>query len=179
MTENQSFTLRVFFALWPENALQHALYKLSGDLKPVCMGLPARLEMIHLTLAFLGTLPVDRLESLYAAANQVHSPAFNLKIDQIGYWSHSRILWAGSHKSSEGLTNLISRLHAALNNAGLAFDTGKPFVPHISLMRKASCETSTQAPRHLNMQVQEFSLVQSEITKKGANFTVMRRWPLM
>ncbi len=179
MTEKQSATLRVFFALWPDNALQHALYKLGSDLKPVCMGLPVRPEMIHLTLAFLGTLPVDRLESLYAAANGIHSPAFNLKIDQIGYWSHSRILWAGSHEPSEGLTDLASRLHAALNNAGLAFDTGKPFVPHISLMRKASCETSIQAPKYLNMQVQEFELVQSEVTKGGANYTVMRRWPLM
>ena len=143
------------------------------------MGLPVRPEMIHLTLAFLGTLPVDRLESLYAVANRVHSPSFNLKIDQIGYWSHNRILWAGSHQLSEGLINLTSCLHAALNNAGLAFDTGKSFVPHISLMRKSSCETSIQAPKHLNMHVQEFALVQSEVTKGGANYTVMRRWPLV
>lgn len=177
MAENP-VRLRVFFALWPDHALQNALYQLGSSLQPSCMGLPIRAEMIHLTLAFLGALPVDRLEALYATAAQVHSPAFDLTIDQLGYWHHPQILWAGSQQSPTDLTNLADRLHAALNEAGFAFDNSRPFSPHFSLLRKASCKTLIQIPMPLDMRVSEFVLVLSETTERGASYRVMRRWPL-
>lgn len=178
MTENP-VRLRVFFALWPDHALQNALYQLGSSLQPVCTGLPMRAEMIHLTLAFLGALPVDRLEALYATAARVHSPAFDLKIDQLSYWRHPQILWVRSQQPPADLTNLASRLHAALNEAGFAFDNSRPFSPHFSLLRKASCKTFLQASMLLNMRVSEFVLVHSETTERGASYRVMRRWSLM
>ncbi|MHB1247268.1 MAG: RNA 2',3'-cyclic phosphodiesterase [Sulfuriferula sp.] len=178
MTENPA-RLRVFFALWPDHALQEALYQLGSSLQSVCLGLPMRAEMIHLTLAFLGALPVDRLDALYATAARVHSPAFDLKIDQLSYWRHPQILWAGSQQPPVDLTNLAGRLHTELNEAGFAFDNRRPFSPHFSLLRKASCNAFIQLPIPLNMQVSEFVLVLSEITARGASYRVMRRWSLM
>ncbi len=177
MTENP-VRLRVFFALWPDKALQNALYQMGSSLQPVCMGLPIRAEMIHLTLAFLGALPVDRLEALYATAARVHSPAFDLTIDQLSYWHQPRILWAGSQQPPADLTNLASRLHAALSEAGFTVDKSKPFSPHFSLRRKASCKTLIQFSMSFNMRVSEFVVASSETTEKGANYRVMRRWPL-
>ncbi|MHB1174150.1 MAG: RNA 2',3'-cyclic phosphodiesterase [Sulfuriferula sp.] len=169
----------MFFALWPDHALQNALHQLGCGLQPVCMGLPMHAETIHLTLAFLGALLMDRLEALYATAARVHSPAFDLKIDQLGYWRHHRILWAGSQQPPAGLINLAGRLYAALNEAGFAFDNNRPFFPHFSLLRKSSCQAFIQSFMPLNMRVSEFVLVHSETTERGANYRVMRRWPLM
>jgi len=172
-------TLRVFFALWPDSPLQTALHNLGSGLNTGCGGHAVRPETIHLTLAFIAALPADRLEALYAAAARVSTPAFDWQVDQLGYWRRNQLLWAGTSQSPEALTRLVSCLHAALNDAGLAFDDSKPFAPHITLLRKARCKQLVQPPQALHWQVREFVLVQSETTDKGANYRVMRRWPLL
>lgn len=177
--DKQSATLRVFFALWPDSALQIGLHNLGSHLSADCGGHAMRPETIHLTLAFIGALPVNQLEQLYAVAAQVNSPVFNWQIDQVGYWRRHQILWAGTSQPPEALTTLVSRLHAALNDAGLAFDDSKPFAPHITLLRKAHCEQLAHPPQALHWLVREFVLMQSETTAEGANYRVMRRWPLM
>lgn len=179
MADKQPATLRVFFALWPDRALQTALHRLGSHLSTDCGGHAMRPETIHLTLAFIGALPVYQLQQLYAAAAQVSSPAFDWQIDRVGYWCRNQILWAGTSQPPAALTSLASRLHAALNDAGLAFDNSKPFAPHITLLRKTRCEQPIQPPRALYWQVREFVLVQSETTAEGTNYRVMRRWPLM
>lgn len=178
MEHKQSATLRVFFALWPDSALQTGLHRLASSLRANCGGRVMRPETIHLTLAFIGALPVNRLEQLYAVAAQVDSPAFNWQIDQVAYWRRNQILWAGTSQPPEALACLARRLHAALNGAGLAFDDSKPFAPHITLLRKAHCEQPLQPPQALHWQVREFVLVQSETTE-DTRYRVMRRWPLV
>lgn len=178
VVDKQADTLRVFFALWPDSMLQTALHKLGSDLNAGCGGRAQRLETIHLTLAFIGALPADRLEALYAAAARVSVPAFGWQIDQLGYWRRNQLLWAGTSQPPEAFTTLVGQLHAALNDAGLAFDASKPFVPHITLLRKARCEHLVQPPQALYWQVREFVLVQSETAAESAGYRVMRRWPL-
>jgi 2'-5' RNA ligase len=177
--DKQATTLRVFFALWPDSALQTALHNLGSDLNAGCGGRGVRPETIHLTLAFIGALPADRLEALYAAAVRVNTPAFDWQVDQLGYWRRNQLLWAGTSQPPEALSRLVSHLHAALNDAGLAFDDSKPFAPHITLLRKAHCKELVQPPQALYWQVREFVLVQSETTDKGASYRVIRRWPLV
>ncbi len=178
MADKQPATLRVFFALWPDSALQTALHNMGNALNPDCGGRVTRPETIHLTLAFIGALPADRLEALYAVAARVSAQAFDWQVDQLGYWRRHQILWAGTSQPLEALTTLAGRLHAALNDANLDFDDTKPFAPHITLLRKARCEQLVQPPQALYWRVREFVLVQSETAAEGANYRVLRRWPL-
>jgi len=178
VADKPATTLRVFFALWPDRALQTALHNLGNALNPDCGGRAVRQETIHLTLAFIAALPADRIEALYAAAARVDTPAFDWQVDLLGYWRRNQLLWAGARQPPEALTTLVGRLHAVLNDAGLAFDDSKPFVPHITLLRKARCKQLVQPPVALDWQVREFVLVQSEIAAGGADYRVMRRWPL-
>lgn len=136
-----------------------------------------RPEGLHLTLAFLGALPVNRLEQLYAVAAQVNCQAFDWRIDQIGYWRPNQIVWVRSNEPPAAFFALVSRLHSALSNAGFDFDNTKPFSPHITLLRKALREPLVLTLPPLPWQVREFVLVQSEATPAGS-YRVLQRWQL-
>jgi 2'-5' RNA ligase len=56
--------IRVFFAIWPKEAVWRQLCDLSEKLELVCGGRRTRAESIHLTLIFLGEMETSQLHSL-------------------------------------------------------------------------------------------------------------------
>ena len=56
--------LRLFFACWPDAALQEQLAQLGRQLQRQCGGKPSRRENLHLTLVFLGDVDSADLPQL-------------------------------------------------------------------------------------------------------------------
>lgn len=98
----------------------------------------ARAEGLHLTLAFLGALPDDRVEgvaAVMAACAEAH-PSFPLRTAALSGFPalrRTRVLWLGVDPDPR-LDALAAELRARLEAAGLPFDP-KPFVPHLTLAR--------------------------------------------
>jgi len=132
----QRDTIRLFFALWPDAQVRARLDGWAAALHADCGGRRMRAENLHLTLAFLGATGAARLEQLKHLAAQVSVTAFDLQIDQPGYWKHNRIAWAGASVIPEPLAALIADLRDELTAGGFRFDP-KPFVPHVTLLREA------------------------------------------
>ena len=83
--------LRLFFALWPDEATRAKLAVLQEGIS----GRKVSAANLHLTLAFLGNQPRALLGDL-AQVMQAQTPApFTLRIDHYGYFSKPRIAWAG------------------------------------------------------------------------------------
>ncbi|WP_458527413.1 2'-5' RNA ligase family protein, partial [Onishia taeanensis] len=57
---------RLFLALWPDPAVREALSSTAGQAHLACRGRPVAPEQLHLTLAFLGQVPTERLSALVA-----------------------------------------------------------------------------------------------------------------
>ena len=96
-------------------------------------------EDYHITLAFLGSAPVDKLKS---AQNLVKSAlkeekGFQLHMNEIGIFGAEespRIFWADVQKE-EKLSLLREKVYMACAEAGFALET-RPFRPHITLARR-------------------------------------------
>ncbi|MET8624810.1 RNA 2',3'-cyclic phosphodiesterase [Kitasatospora sp. NPDC004669] len=133
--------MRLFVAVIPPVA---ALQGLADAVAPV-RGLPGAdrlrwttVEGWHLTLAFLGQVPAERLPELetgLAAVTEVH-PVHRLRIAGSGRFG-DRVLWAGV----EGQTWALRRLAEAVTEA-TAEVTGETddfaFHPHVTLARAGS-----------------------------------------
>ncbi|MEK6707504.1 MAG: RNA 2',3'-cyclic phosphodiesterase [Pseudomonadota bacterium] len=182
-------TARVFFAIWPDAAAQRRLAELAERLETVCDGRKVRAENIHLTLVFLGEVSVDRLDALCQAANEVQGAgvrAFDFAVEEIRYWKHNRIAYAGTVKVSQELLDLVSALQSALSAAGFSFDR-QAYVPHITLARKAKCpapsiEFRTGLPelaQPVVWPVREWVLVKSGQANGRSGYTPIGRWPLV
>lgn len=182
-------TVRVFFAIWPDAAAQKQLAELAGRLETICDGRKVRAENIHLTLVFLGEVSVNRLNALSQVASEVQGAgarAFDFAVEEICYWKHNRIAYAGTAKVPQGLLDLVSALQSALSAAGFLFDQQASYVPHITLVRKAKCpapsiELRTGLPeltQPIVWPVREWVLVKSGQANARSGYTPLDRWPL-
>lgn len=167
--------LRLFFALWPDEAARIALERWSVAIHRVAGGRAARRDSIHMTLAFLGDCDPDRLGGLKAAAAGVRTEPFELVLDEPGFWNHNRIAWAGATRTPEPLATLVEDLRAGLAAAGFAFDP-KPFVPHVTLVRKARPGFAMPALEPIRWRATGFVLVRSVMRPAGSDYLVESRW---
>ena len=168
--------LRLFFALWPDDATRLALAEWCRRIHRVTKGRPTRAETIHQTLAFLGDCEPARLAELEAAAGRVPLRRFELVLDRAGLWNHNRIAWAGASTVPPELDALVAELRAALAEARFAIDH-KRFVPHITLVRKARPGAALPALEPIRWPVTGFVLVRSVLRPDGSDYAIQRRWP--
>ena len=167
--------VRLFFALWPPEPLAGDLAALASRLQPVCGGRPMRAETLHLTLAFLGDLPVEREADARAVAAEVSRPAFELRLDQLGFWRHNGVVWAATR--SAALDVLAADLGARLGAAGFVLER-RPFAAHVTLLRRAERPPDGVAPHSMApWPVDEFQLVRSPGATGGA-YRPVGRWVL-
>ena len=169
-------TLRLFFALWPDAATRDALNRTGKWLHQHWGGRRMRADTLHLTLAFLGATPVERLDALFACADAVAGEPYELVLDQAGHWRHNRIGWLGTRETPPQHARLVEALNAQLRTAGFPVDT-RPHVPHVTLLRKSDGGDIPEC-RAVKWPVGAFVLVKSVTESDGAHYEVMRRWAL-
>jgi len=177
-----SDTARLFFAAWPDAALQRSLHAVARHLQRECSGRATAAQKLHLTLAFLGEVPRADLERLAAIGAGIGAAAgrCTLNVDRLGYWRHNRILWAGTAHCPAPLVALARALGASLRESGYPIeDRDRPYVPHLTLLRGAR-----RAPARSDLEpalpwpVGELALVESAAAAAGRSYRLLRRWPL-
>lgn len=170
-------TTRVFFALWPEPAVQAALDRAAYKLHAMCGGRQTRCDTIHITLVFLGEVELARLDVLRAAAECVQAPAFSWELCKFGWWRHNRIAWAAPEATPLALAQLVAQLQSGLKEAGLQFDE-RPYLPHVTLLRKADCRHAVLTAEPVPWEVNDFVLVRSVPGPEGSAYEIIGRWSL-
>lgn len=94
-------------------------------------------ENVHLTLAFFGEIPSERIETIIKVMNDIPcGGAFSINFSEAGVFEKrgGDIWWIGIEKSEE-LLSLQNSLTDAFTKKG--FSLGKrPFSPHITLGRE-------------------------------------------
>ncbi|MBS4097786.1 MAG: RNA 2',3'-cyclic phosphodiesterase [Sulfuricella sp.] len=170
-------TARLFFALWPDGRTRGALAQAADKLQRRCGGKATRVQTIHLTLVFLGDVPVARIGELGAAMEGLCSPAFGLEINRLGWWKHNRIAWAAPAETPPQMGELVEEIRRRLVASGFRFDA-KRFVPHITLARKAQCAEQAFFPLAVAWRAKDFVLVRSVVSEAGAAYEIIGRWGL-
>lgn len=168
MNASTTDTLRLFFALWPDDATRTGLLQLQASMR----GRTIPYSNLHLTLAFLGQQPATLLASAKDALTHLSTPAMSLALDRVGYFPRNRIAWIGMHQAPAALLSLQQELAEALRQRNITFDSQQTFKPHITLARDASLPPDlsfTPIPWRAN----QVALVQSITTAEGASYQVV------
>jgi 2'-5' RNA ligase len=134
-----------------------------------------RRENIHLTLAFLGATDPALLPELTASARAVRFAPVRLPLDCVGYWKHNRIIWCGTAVEPPALTALVAGLRAELDAVKIRYDR-KPFVAHLTLVRKAPGLDAAPGWVPLAWDVRDFALVRSTAREGGVSYQVLQRF---
>lgn len=128
-------TQRVFLALWLPPVLADTLSRRVRELTRASGGRPTRASTMHLTLAFVGDVPHEQVETLVRLVPALQGTVFRLTLDRVGVWRHNGIAWAGPSITPAPLTALRNAAEHALDRAGIPFDR-RPFRPHVTLARR-------------------------------------------
>ena len=165
--------LRLFFALWPPEDLQAKLAAWAN--KAAGKGRAMRRENIHLTLAFLGATEPALLAVISERARAVRFEHLQLRLDRVVYWKHNHIVWCGPDEDPPALTAMVADLRAKLDAAAIRFDP-KPFVSHLTLVRKSLGLAGAPRWKPLVWDVRDFALVRSVPVDGGVRYEVMERF---
>ncbi|GAA1374530.1 RNA 2',3'-cyclic phosphodiesterase [Streptomyces beijiangensis] len=132
----QPATVRVFIALAPPD---DAKEELARELRPAYDAYPRmrwnRIEDWHITLAFLGEIPVATVPLLsppLADLAAAHRP-LSLALRGGGHFDE-RVLWSGIDGDLEGLRLLAAEVRTVVKNCGVALED-RPLRPHLTLAR--------------------------------------------
>jgi len=170
-------TRRLFFALWPGAALQAELVRRARKALRPGGGRAVATDKLHLTLAFLGSVDAQAQACMEAGADGVRGEAFTLELDQLGHFPRPRVIWAGASRVPAALRTLVQDLTRALLPCGYRPES-RPFQAHVTLMRKAARGPRPAEIEPLVWPVGDFALVESLTLPEGAQYRVLRRWPL-
>ena len=152
-----------------------------------------RAEGVHVTLKFLGEVPVKKMSAIKLAIQEAvvgHQP-FELELSNIGTFGGReglRIMWVGIAGDVLRLEALVRAVNAALAVVGFEPER-RPFRPHLTLGRvkdeiptrqRAEIEVAVgkMAVPGVNWRTAQVSLMRSNLTRGGASYEVLATFPL-
>jgi 2'-5' RNA ligase len=142
-------------------------------------GRPTRIEDLHLTLAFLGALPRERIDAAKRVGESLAgAPGFALKLDCLGAFARSGVIWASSSEPEAGLFTLQAGLASALVREGFAIDEA-PYRPHVTLLRRAKLPGTFPELAPLDWRVSGFALFESRPAVSGPRYSPLGEWRLI
>jgi RNA 2',3'-cyclic 3'-phosphodiesterase len=176
----------LFFALWPDHALQVALADATESVVLASGGRPMPPENFHLTLAFVGSVPESSVAKVEAVGHQVaaeleRSPV-QLALDAIEYWKKAKVVCATASAPRGAGVRLADALATALKSrltaAGFTPDL-KPFRAHVTLARKVPRRCGDHTIQSVLWSFKEFVLVESRTEAEGSVYRVLESFPLL
>ena len=146
-----------------------------------------REENVHLTLNFLGDVPINRLEVLSQAAEQSAQQlsSFPISVEGCSAFPNRgspRVLWIGIEDPVGALNRLHDSLEENCARAGFAREKRR-FNPHLTIARLRQ----PQGARHLAdlhqqkgfekavFLAEDLSLIRSELSSNGSRYTTLAR----
>lgn len=168
---------RVFYALWPDAKVRAGLVRTARSVQREVKGRLTAPANLHLTLAFVGAVGAERLQTLLAPPADLAAGAFVLRLDQWGCWARQGIVWAAPSQLPPALAALAKNLERWLRAAGFALEV-RAFSPHLTLIRRAHCAQAIESMAPLVWRVSAFSLVESQPMPGGSVYRTLDVWPL-
>jgi 2'-5' RNA ligase len=141
-----------------------------------CDGRPIPPANLHLTLAFLGSVPDSRIAACRSAVASLAPLDATLRLDRLGFWGRAGILWLGPSQPVEALTDYVGRLRDALRGAGFPVET-RPFKVHVTLARKCRQVPLRHPVDAIDWPLWRIDLIASRLDPKGARYRSLCHWP--
>lgn len=175
---------RLFVAVELPDDVRQTLTALQKGLSGIRWTAPGNL---HLTVRFIGEVPMAQVEKIRVALEDAQAKSFSLRLRELGFFDRrpQAVLWAGIDESQE-LLALKEQIDATLAaRADLRLPQGR-FSPHITLGRMKNADR--KALREFAVQpsiaaqtpfsVNAFTLFSSVLAPEGAKHTVEARYRL-
>jgi 2'-5' RNA ligase len=142
---------------------------------------------LHITLRFIGEVEEGLGEDIHEVLASLADPAFAVTLEGLGTFGsrrQARALWVGVERSS-ALAHLQGKVETAVVRLGLAPEPRK-FTPHVTLawlknapLQRIQDFIAGNSPfRAGPVAVEHFVLFRSHLSRNGAEYEAVARYPL-
>jgi len=174
--------IRLFFALWPDEALRQRLQEAAITIPVAAGGRRVSGANLHLTLHFIGNVYFEQMDCLQAAARTVDASAFDLTIDRQGFFKKPQVAWLGCAKPPVALGDLHRQLGRRLQTCEYQPEA-RPYHPHVTVARKPGSIAADVCFTPIAWRVTEFALIevqaiQTKSITKGVQYRAVETYPL-
>jgi len=163
---------RLFLALWPDDGVRRQLAAHAEQWRWPAGCMRYAPQDWHATLHFIGDVASEKVQSIATAAALPLQP-FGLVFDQPRLWPRGLAVLCASEPPAA-----LIRLHEALGQALGALDLAldpRPYVPHVTLARRAEAAIAPRVFAPVQWPVQCFALVLST-GLKAPRYRVLRQY---
>jgi 2'-5' RNA ligase len=180
---------RLFFALWPDDAQRAALAHAAAGAVRHLGGRLVPESSLHVTLAFIGSVPEARLPDLCTIAGRaaarcpVGALPLTVAFGGFEYWAKPRVLAVlergheASVEPASGVGVLARTLVTETAAAGFSPDL-KPFRAHVTVARKVSSAPHSSEMRRVLWSFDSFALIESRTLPEGPAYSVVESYLL-
>jgi 2'-5' RNA ligase len=193
MNVGREMLWRVFCAIELPESARRVLLEHVARLQAAVPGARAswaRELNLHLTLKFLGEIPIASVPDFSTAASRAVAELapFSIRLEPTGVFpehGQPRVLWIGISDSSGKLGDLHTQLENESAKAGFECEA-RPFHPHLAIARLRRPDNARAlATAHKQMEfnpieiaVSELLVIRSELSSEGSRYTVVSRHAL-
>lgn len=111
-------------------------------------------------------------------AGRIEAEVFALELGRCEFWKRPRVVGFTASETPDPLRELVTRLRQLGRDCGVPVES-RPFVPHLTVMRKAQREPRPELQVSLNWDVRRFVLVHSRTLPEGAQYEIIGSWELV
>jgi len=185
--------IRSFLAFELPGEIREQIRAVSKELKKIIMPVRwVKVENIHLTILFLGSVDEDTIADIEEKVSVVVKgfSAFKTKLNAVGafpHWRRPRVIWIGLDGDIGRLSDLRDELQEELKVLGFMPEK-RPFRPHLTLGRfKGPIDQNENMKWIIDRyhdinsdlyQLNELILYKSDLKPDGPVYTKMATWPL-
>lgn len=173
----ESDSRRLFFALWPPDDVRARIHDATRGVVADSGGRPISVRNLHITVQFLGQVPAARLEAVKQAGAGVSAAEFDVVLERIESWPRSKVLCLIPSHAPAALDHLAEQLRFNLLARDFKLQE-QEFRPHVTLARDLPRRRPAQLIDAIHWHVGELALVDSQLTARGSQYSVLDRWPL-
>lgn len=164
---------RLFFALWPDEAIRQRCRHLIRAVRSA--GRPVSATNLHITLVFLGSVDEAAQTTMTQAAANIVVPPMTLTFNRLDYWKRPRVVCLSTEQIDPPVASLVEQLTCAAIQNEIKVDR-RPYKAHVTLLRKAKSPPEIEF-EPIVWQARAFCLVESCSTPSGVEYRVIESWP--
>ncbi|MBW2030364.1 MAG: RNA 2',3'-cyclic phosphodiesterase [Deltaproteobacteria bacterium] len=186
--------IRSFLAFELPPDIRGVLERVSAEVRKSDLDIRwVRVENIHLTVIFMGSIDQGRISHMEQDIGRVcaRTRAFEISVKGVGFFPdmrRPRVVWLGLDGELERLSRFRDDLQRPLARFGIK-EEKRPFRPHLTLGRfrkrgsqqRARLEEIVRKYGNLKSppcSVEELVLFKSDLKPTGAEYTKLASWPL-
>jgi 2'-5' RNA ligase len=167
-------TKRLFVALWPDDRQRDQLREVINSVAKTVEGNAVDRRNWHITLAWIGDYPVERIPQLLERVDAIDFEPFRLSFDRLEFWARPRIASLTAATVPEELHRLVTALENVLQDEGVIKET-RTYRPHITVSRNARAFTTERLAQRTSIEWSSCELVESVPGRGGAFYRPLKQ----